>query len=132
MNDGAFYKVLAAKQEELWDSGIKEHKIVFSGVVEGKGTFVFEGNTIRYLHETGRMPYFVNVNERSWTFMEKPFELPFEIETACFEIVKSDGDCPAKLTRIGDKAFEVSFEDHNTRNAFYSVTIAPGESQGSK
>ena len=132
MNDGAFYKALAAKQTELWDSGIKEHKLLFTGVIEGKGTFVFEGNTIRYRHETGKMPDMVKINGQRWARLKEPFELPFQVETESLQINKEEGGYPVTLTRIDDRTFEVSFDDRDPHGAYYSVAITPGAPRQSK
>lgn len=137
MNDGAFYKVQAAKQAELWnDRGIKEHKIILSGCIQGSGTFVFEGNTIQYRHEDGKKPDTVTINGRRWTFLSEPFELPFEIETAHPEMTEDECESPVKLTQINDRKFEVYFNDprppSGTHSTVYGITIAPGGQTQSK
>ena len=137
MNDGAFYKVEAAKLAELWnDRGIKEHKIILSGRIQGSGTFIFEGNTIQYRHEDGKKPDMVTINGRRWTYLTEPFELPFEIETAHPEMTEDEGESPVKLTQINDRKFEVYFNDprppSGRHSTIYGVTIAPGGQTQSK
>lgn len=133
MNDGAYYKVYDAKMKALWEEhGIKEHKILLTGVIRGKGSFVFEGNTIRYLHEEGKMPYNIAINGQCWAMLNEPFELPFQVETGPMEILREKGDYPVKLNRIDDKSFELLFDDHTQRGGSYSITIIPDNSQQSK
>ena len=128
---------VAEQLTKLWNDGIKEHKIILSALIKGSGTFVFEGNTIRYQHEDGKYPDSVKINGRSWRRLNtESFELPFQIETAHSEVIHAEGENPVKLTQISDKKFEVYFNDprppSGTHSTVYSVTIAPGESQGSK
>lgn len=131
MNDSALYKNMTSNKA-LWDDGIKDCKIVLAGNIVGQGTFVFEGNTIRYQHESGDYPYYVEVNGQLWDIQSrKTFELPFQIDTKHPEIVKTKGENPVKTTIIDGKRFELSISDfrksswtHSTR---YSVTITPGK-----
>ena len=122
------YVIQAAAQ---WNDGIKERKIEIKAVIRGRGAFVFEGNTISYRRETGDYPDSVKVNGRRWTRMEsRNFELPFQIETAHPEMVKTEGGNLVELTKIDDRKFEVIFDDSErpsrTHSPVYTVTIRPG------
>ena len=122
------YVAQAAAQ---WNDGIKERRIEIKAVIRGRGAFVFEGNTISYRKEEGQYPDSVKINGRRWTRLEsKPFELPFQIETAHPEMVKTEGENPVELTKVNDKKFEVVFEDSEppsrTHSPVYTVTITPG------
>ena len=121
------YVIQAASQ---WNDGIKERKIEIKAVIRGRGAFVFEGNTISYRRETGDYPDSVKVNGRRWSRPgTKNFELPFLVETAHPEMVKTEGGNPVELTKIDDKKFEVIFEDSEppsrTHSPVYTVTITP-------
>lgn len=122
------YVIQAAAQ---WNDGIKERKIEIKAVIRGRGAFVFEGNTISYRRETGDYPDSVKVNGRRWSRPgTKTFELPFQVETAHPEMVKTEGGNPVEMTKIDDKKFEVIFEDSEppsrTHSPVYTVTITPG------
>ena len=122
------YVIQAAAQ---WNDGIKERKIEIKAVIRGRGAFVFEGDTISYRRETGDYPDSVKVNGRRWSRPgTKTFELPFQVETAHPEMVKTEGGNPVELTKIDDKKFEVIFEDSEppsrTHSPVYTVTITPG------
>ena len=122
------YAIQAAAQ---WNDGIKERKIEIRAIIRGRGAFVFEGNTISYRKEEGQYPDSVKINGRRWTRMEsRNFELPFQVETAHPEMVKTEGEKPVELTKIDDKKFEVVFEDSEppsrTHSPVYTVTITPG------
>ena len=65
-NISLLYKVETEAKKKKWNDSIKERKIILSGNFQGSGTFIFEGNTIRYQHERGLYPDPVFVNEKSW------------------------------------------------------------------
>lgn len=122
------YVAQAAAQ---WNDAMKDRRIEIKAVIRGRGAFVFEGNTISYRRETGDYPDSVKVNGRRWTRMEsRNFELPFQIETAYPEMVKTEGGNPVELTKIDDRKFEVVFDDSEppsrTHSPVYTVTITPG------
>ena len=130
-NISLLYKVETEAKKKKWNDSIKDRKIILSGNFQGSGTFIFEGNTIRYQHERGLYPDPVFVNEKSWRVENRPFVLPFEIETAHPEMVKTKGENPVKLSIINDQRFEVYFNDPRspsaTHSTGYSITINPGK-----
>ena len=130
-NISLLYKVETEAKKKKWNDSIKDRKIILSGNFQGSGTFFFEGNTIRYQHERGLYPDPVFVNEKSWRVENRPFVLPFEIETAHPEMVKTKGENPVKLSIINDQRFEVYFNDPRspsaTHSTGYSITITPGK-----
>lgn len=130
-NISLLYKVETEAKKKKWNDSIKDRKIILSGNFQGSGTFIFEGNTIRYQHERGLYPDPVFVNEKSWRVENRPFVLPFEIETAHPEMVKTKGENPVKLSIINDQRFEVYFNDPRspsaTHSTGYSITITPGK-----
>lgn len=135
-NISLLYKVETEAKKKKWNDSIKERKIILSGNFQGSGTFIFEGNTIRYQHERGLYPDPVFVNEKSWRVENRPFVLPFEIETAHPEMVKTKGENPVKLSKINDQRFEVYFNDPRspsaTHSTGYSITITPGKEPETK
>ena len=124
-----FGQIDRSTPEGIWEEGIRQRKIILTGQFFGNGTFSFEGDTIRYRHETREYPSGVTINEAIWGMPDKPFKLPFRIETADFELKQTKGDRPAKLTKIGDERFEVFFKDPESppgsAECFYSITITP-------
>ena len=130
-NISLLYKVETEAKKKKWNDSIKDREIILSGNFQGSGTFIFEGNTIRYQHERGLYPDPVFVNEKSWRVENRSFVLPFEIETAHPEMVKTKGENPVKLSTINDQRFEVYFNDPRspsaTHSTGYSITITPGK-----
>ena len=130
-NISLLYKVEAANNASLWNDCIRERKIILNAIIQGQGTFVFEGNKIQYQHEAGKQPDMVKINGRRWTYLSEPFELPFQIDTAHPEMVKTKGENPVKLSIINDQRFEVYFNDPRspsaTHSTGYSITITPGK-----
>ncbi|MBR3505949.1 MAG: hypothetical protein IKO02_02750 [Lentisphaeria bacterium] len=118
--------------ERIWEEGIGQRKIILTGQFFGNGTFVFEGDTISYRHETREYPSNVTINDAIWGLPSKPFKLPFQIETANFELKQTKGDRPVKLTKVSDERFEVFFKDPKSppgsNECFYSITITPKSS----
>ena len=53
-NINLLYKVEAANNASSWNDCIRERKIILNAIIRGQGTFVFEGNKIRYQHEAGK------------------------------------------------------------------------------
>lgn len=131
----SFGQIDRSTPEGIWEEGIRQRKIVLTGQFFGNGTFVFEGDTISYRHETREYPSGVTINEAIWGMPDKPFKLPFRIETADFELKQTKGDRPAKLTKIGDERFEVFFKDPESppgsAECFYSITITPKKTPAS-
>ena len=125
----SFGQIDRSTPEGIWEEGIRQRKIILTGQFFGNGTFVFEGDTISYRHETREYPSNVTINEAIWGMPGKPFKLPFRIETADFELNQTKGDRPVKLTKIGDGRFEVFFKDPESppgsSECFYSITITP-------
>ena len=54
--------------------------VTAEGIVDAKGTFVLEGNTVRYVHPEGRYPGSMSVNAMPWNVPDQPFELTFETD----------------------------------------------------
>ena len=135
-NINLLYKVEAANNASSWNDCIRERKIILNAIIRGQGTFVFEGNKIRYQHEAGKQPDMVKINGRRWTYLSEPFELPFQIDTAHPEMVKTKGENPVKLSKINDQRFEVYFNDPRspsaTHSTGYSITITPGKEPETK
>ena len=71
----------------------------------------------------------VKINGRRWTYLSEPFELPFQIDTAHPEMVKTKGENPVKLSKINDQRFEVVFVDFRppsgSHSTVYNVSIFP-------
>jgi len=131
----SFGQIDRSTPEGIWEEGIRQRKIVLTGQFFGNGTFSFEGDTISYRHETREYPSGVTINEAIWGMPDKPFKLPFRIETVNFELNQTKGDRPAKLTKIGDERFAVFFKDPESppgsSECFYSITITPKKTSAS-
>ena len=113
--------------DRLWEECNREHKIVLECNVNGQGSFIFEGNTIRYRHALFDYPDLVTVNGRWWMpGLQDTFELDFPIDTAHPEVVQTLGRKELKVTRINSQRFEILFNDSvfgQTGVARYGVTI---------
>ena len=120
-----------SKSEKIWEDGIKNRSITLTGQFFGNGTFIFEGRTITYRHETREYPSMVQVNDAIWGMPTKPFLLPFEIETAEFTVKQTKGDRRLKVTKVGDNRFEIFVKDPEgppgSSLCQYAVTITPGK-----
>ena len=125
----SFGQIDRSTPEGIWEEGISQRKIILTGQFFGNGTFVFEGDTISYRHETREYPSNVTINEAIWGMPGKPFKLPFRIETADFDLNQTKVDRPVRLTKIGDERFDVFFKDPESppgsSECFYSITITP-------
>ena len=120
-----------SKSEKIWEDGIKNRSITLTGQFFGNGTFIFEGRTITYRHETREYPSMVQVNDAIWGMPTKPFLLPFEIETAEFTVKQTEGDRRLKVTKVSDDRFEIFVKDPEappgSSMCRYEVTITPGK-----
>ena len=120
-----------SKSEKIWEDGIKNRSITLTGQFFGNGTFIFEGRTITYRHETREYPSMVQVNDAIWGMPTKPFLLPFEIETAEFTVKQTKGDRRLKVTKVSDDRFEIFIKDPEgppgSSLCQYAVTITPGK-----
>ena len=126
---GSFGFIDTTTPKKTWEEGIRERKITLEGQFFGNGTFIFEGNTITYRHETREYPSTLTVNDVIWGTPIKPFLLPFKIEAAEFELKQTQGDRPVRLTKVSDDRFEVFFKDPEeppgSTMCRYSITITP-------
>ena len=120
--------VIAAKDQTSHSKYLRNDPIslTLKGVFGGRGTFVFEGNTIVYRHEGGKEPTGVTVDDEPWKDLAKPFELEFtpDFEDAVIEDQSrqiSMRRVDARLIPDKDK-FELNVNSLGT--AEYSVTIA--------
>lgn len=102
----------------------EDDRITMEGIIDGKGTFIFEGDTIRYRHELHDRPTAVSVNGKPWDDLDKPFELDFRIGTERPGIMELKARNPVKLNRINEQRFELVFNDTDSSSAFYHVTVA--------
>ena len=125
-----------SKSEKIWEDGIKNRSITLTGQFFGNGTFIFEGRTITYRHETREYPSMVQVNDAIWGMPTKPFLLPFDIETAEFTVKQTKGDRRLKVAKVGDNRFEIFVKDPEgppgSSLCQYAVTITPGKLAESK
>ena len=120
-----------SNSEKKWEEGIANRSITLTGQFFGNGTFIFEGRTITYRHETREYPSMVQVNDAIWGMPTKPFLLPFEIETAEFTVKQTKGDRRLKVAKVGDNRFEIFVKDPEgppgSSLCQYAVTITPGK-----
>ena len=120
-----------SNSEKKWEEGIANRSITLTGQFFGNGTFIFEGRTITYRHETREYPSMVQVNDAIWGMPTKPFLLPFDIETAEFTVKQTKGDRRLKVAKVGDNRFEIFVKDPEgppgSSLCQYAVTITPGK-----
>ncbi len=77
--------------------------VTVEGIVDAKGAFVLEGNTVRYVHPEGRYPGSMSVNAMPWNVPDQPFELTFEADFGMEIIVQSPGGTFTKKPEDKDK-----------------------------
>jgi len=110
----------------------EDDRITLEGLIDGKGTFVFEGNTIRYRHDLYDPPKDMTVNGKPWDDLSKPFELGFQIGTAYPDIMELKARNPVKLNPINGQRFELLFNDTDSSSAVYRVTVASRKQRQSR
>ena len=71
--------LLAATMPFAASAGSAEITLTLKGTFDGRGVFVFEGNTIRYKHETHLEPVNVTVDGTPWDDLKTPFALGFTL-----------------------------------------------------
>ena len=97
--------------------------VVIEGVLDGRGSFVVEGNTIRHNNTTGKMPTRVTVNGKPWTDLTKPFELDFTPDyPASAKMVETRGRIIPMLASLGQKV-EVTYNDSGDFWDFYRIVF---------
>jgi len=77
--------------------------VTAEGIVDAKGAFVLEGNTVRYVHPEGRYPGSMSVNAMPWNVPDQPFELSFEADLGMEITVQSPGGTFTKKPADKDK-----------------------------
>ena len=81
--------------------------VTAEGTVDAKGSFVLEGNTVRYVHPEGRYPGRLSVNAMPWNVPDQPFELSFEADLGMEITVQSPGGTFTKKPADKDR-FELT------------------------
>ena len=96
--------------------------IRLSGVIDGRGFFVFHGNTVEYRHEAYEQPTGISINGKSWDDLKKPFELGFVPDFGKAVIVEKQGRNRVELTP-GKESFSLLIDDTDSSIGVYYVTI---------
>lgn len=96
--------------------------IRLSGVIDGRGVFVFHGNTVEYRHEAHEQPTGISINGKSWDDLTKPFELGFVPDFGKAVIVEKQGRNRVELTP-GKESFSLLIDDTDSSIGVYYVTI---------
>ena len=105
-------------------AGAGEITLTLKGNFDGRGVFIFEGNTIRYKHEKQLEPTNVTVDGAPWTDLSKAFKLDFTPDFEKAVVVDKLGRGTLKLTP-GRERFELLIDDSKiTSSARYQVVIA--------
>ena len=105
-------------------AGSGEITLTLKGNFDGRGVFIFEGNTIRYKHELQLEPANVTVDGAPWTDLSKAFKLDFTPDFEKAVVVDKLGRGTLKLTP-GRERFELLIDDSKiTSSARYQVVIA--------
>lgn len=116
--------LLAATMPFAVSAGSAEITLTLKGTFDGRGVFVFEGNTIRYKHETHLEPVNVTVDGTPWDDLKTPFALGFTPDFEKAVIVDKRGRETVKLT-TGREKFELLIDDSKiSSSARYQVVIA--------
>ena len=105
-------------------AGAGEVTLTLKGNFDGRGAFVFEGNTIRYQHEQNLEPVNVTVDGKPWPDLKKPFTLGFTPDFGKAVVIDKLGRGTVKLIPGGER-FELLIDDSKiTSSARYQVVIA--------
>ena len=100
-----------------------EIRLILEGTFDGRGTFVFEGNTITYRHESGGKPADLKVNARPWDDLAQPFRIAITPDFAKAAIVEQEGRGSVELTNAPDR-FVLLIDDAEASSAPYKIWIA--------
>ena len=86
-------------------------RFVLAGTFYGPANFVFEGNEVRYLHNTIQYPSDVTIDGKPWDDLKKPFRLDASpLGMAHPDILEISGPYSASLRHVSDRRLEVSFQ----------------------
>ena len=104
----------------------KERSIVIDGEFDGRDTFVFVGNIIRYRHQSFKKPTDVTVNGKAWTDLSKPFELGFVPDFMSAKVAERTGRGHVNLSRF-DNRFTLLIDDSASSTGHYNVKLTVNE-----
>jgi hypothetical protein len=97
--------------------------VVLEGVLDGRGSFVVEENTIRHENSTGREPIRVTVNGKPWNDLSKPFELDFTPDYAVkAKLIETRGRIIPLLDSLSSRV-EVRYNDSGDFHDLYRVVF---------
>ena len=86
-------------------------RFVLTGKFFGQADFVFEGNEVRYLHNTIEYPTGVTIDGKPWDDLKKPFKLDASpLGMAHPDILEIQGPYSAYLRHVSDKRLELTFK----------------------
>jgi len=92
------------------------------GNLDGRGRFVFEGDTVVYRHEKGKDPTGTRINGRNWNDLTKPFELGFTPDYDSTVILEEEGRNRVLLMLKPD-AFELLIDGDVAPSSDYYVKV---------
>lgn len=106
--------------------------VVLEGVLNGRGSFVIQGNTIVHNNNTGREPVRMTVNGKPWDDVKKPFELDFTPDySARAKLVGTRGRIAPLLSSLSQRV-EVSYNDSGAYGDLYRVVFTVQKKQDGK
>ena len=97
-------KVVSARKKAAEPDDTKEIFVKLTAKMNGRGVFLFEGDAIRYRHESeADLPQDVTVNGKKWDDLAQPFQLGYTPEFSKAVIRSKQGPNTTKMTATSDK-----------------------------
>ena len=94
------------------------------GNLNGRGVFLFDGDTITYRHESeAEYPRHVTIDDMPWDDLTKPFKLDYATEAPKAVITSRNGPNTVKL-RKGDGKFAIEIDDSVYTWPSYRIVVA--------
>ena len=112
------YTPPSAKKTREYPAGT----VSVEGNLDGRGRFVFEGDTIVYRHEKGKNPTGTRINGINWNDLTKPFELGFTPDYDSTVILEEEGRNRVLLMLKPD-AFELLIDGDVAPSSDYYVKV---------
>ena len=120
----AAQKFIPARKKAVAPDDTKELTVKLSAKLNGRGVFVFEGDTIRYRHESeADLPRDVTVDRRKWDDLSQPFKLGYTPDFANAVIRSKKGPNTTKMT-VGENRIELVIDDSVYTWPEYDFVIA--------
>jgi len=105
------------------DATFRSGDLEFYAVIDGKGTFIFEGRQVYYVHKDFGKPTKVMINRKRWDDLNQPFLLDEDWDFSTAKAVFSSGRNTMKLTP-SQNSMELYFDDYSSSSSAYQINIA--------